>query len=112
MNDASTSDVRHVPVALAIAGAATVLTLGLRVEGGDIGRTNPVRVLIVAAIALIALAAVSASPSRSRHLSLGAIVMLGVTIALIVGDAAPQVLIVLLIAVGALVWARKQPAGS
>lgn len=108
MNSASTG-IRQSSVALAAAGLATLLTLGLPVEGETIGRTNSVRVFLVAAIALIAMAALSASPDRVRKLSLAAVVMLSVTIALIVGNAAPQGLIVLLIALGALVWAHEAP---
>lgn len=111
MNQTS-SGIRQSSVALAVAGLATLLTLGLPVEGATIGRTNSVRVFLVAAIALIAIAALSASPVRVRKLTLGAVVMLGITIALIVANAAPQGLIVLLIALGALVWARKAPATS
>lgn len=101
--------IRHTSVALAVAGAATVISLGLRVEGDQIGRMNTVRVFLVAAIALMVMAASSSSaPNRARTLVLGAIAMLGTTIALIVGNAAPQGLIVLLIALGALVYVRQQ----
>jgi hypothetical protein len=105
----------HTTVALLVAGLATLASLGLRVEAGQIGRTSSVRVFLVAAIAMIAMAAAASAtrhragaPQRARTLVLGAMTMLGTAIALIVGNAAPQGLIVLLIALAALVVVSRQ----
>jgi len=79
--------------------------MGLRVEGSQLGRASSVRVFLVAALALIAMSAVSSSsPSRARTMVRGAMAMLGLTIALIAGNAAPQGLVVLLVAIAALTY--------
>lgn len=111
MTGGTVRNVRTAALALAVAGAATLLSLGLPVEGSQVGRSSSVRVFLVAALALIALAAVSSSsPSRSRSLMLGAMAMLGLTIALIVGNPAPQGLVVLLIALAGVtyVWSDQR----
>lgn len=108
MTDGTVPGVRPAAIALTVAGAATLLSLGLRVEGSQLGRTNAVRVFLVAALALIAMSSMSSSsPSRARTMVLGAMAMLGLTIALIVGNAAPQGLVVLLVALAALTYVRN-----
>lgn len=105
MTDGTVPGIRPTAIALAVAGAATLLSLGLRVEGSQLGRANSVRVFLVAALALVAMSAVSSpSPSRARIMVRGAMAMIGLTIALTVGNAAPQGLVVLLVALAALTY--------
>lgn len=106
MNGSSRKSMRTT-AGLTVSGAASVLLLGMRVEADQIGRTSTVRVFLVAAIALIALAA----PSKrgSRAFIGAAITMLVMTLALRLGDRAPQGLVVMLIAIASLVAVLRSP---
>lgn len=98
--------------ALAIAAAATTLCLGLPVERGVIGRGHSIRVLLAAAIVLIAVAALSAMPARRRGALLGAIASLGASIALVLDDVARTGLVVLIVAMVALIYAHRQESAA
>jgi len=94
--------------ALAMAGAASVLLLGLWVEADQIGRTSTVRIFLVAAIALIAVAAAAPPATRRYRAAIGgAVGMLVTTVVLTLGDRATQGLVVMLIAIASLMVALR-----
>jgi len=47
MTDGTVPGVRPAAIALAVAGAATLLSMGLRVEGSQLGRASSVRVFLI-----------------------------------------------------------------
>jgi hypothetical protein len=102
------------PVLLWTALVATILVLALPIVGapdGSVtatGRDLTVRVLLVAAVVLTALAAVprSSSRRRTRHLVTGAVVLVGFTAALLIRILTPTGAVLLTIAIGALLWQR------
>jgi hypothetical protein len=94
--------------ALWVAIAASVLCLGLPIVAGFPGRVLTVRVLLVGAVVLIALAlAAPVVRRRERHLVVGAVVLLGFTAALLVRALAPTGLVLLAIAIGSLLWQQR-----
>lgn len=99
--------------ALWVAAASTALSLGLPLHGGTPGRVLPERVFLIAAIGLTSIAAAGHLDQRTvRGLISLAIGSLVATLALVLAGVAPAGLIVLLVALGALVWERKQRASS
>jgi hypothetical protein len=100
-------------LALWVAIAATVLCLGLPIVAGFPGRVLTIRVLLVGAVVLIALAlAAPAARQRERRLVLGAVILLGFTAALIIRFLEPSGAILLAIAIGSLLWQRRTWARS
>ena len=103
------------PVLLWTALVAMVLVLGLPVIGAHdgsamvTGRELTVRVLLVVAVVLTALAAVPRSSSRrhTRHLVTGAVVFVGFTAALLIRALTPTGAVLLTVAIGALLWQRR-----
>jgi hypothetical protein len=99
---------------------ATVLVLALPIVGtadGSVtasGRELTVRVLLVAALVLTALAAATRSLSRRgvRHLVTGALVLVGFTAALLIRFLTPTGAVLLTVAIGSLIWARRRLAES
>jgi hypothetical protein len=94
--------------ALWVAIAATVLSLGLPLEADLLGREHRVRVLLVGAIVLIALA-LGAPTRRSKadHLVVAALVLLGFTAALVARAMVPSGAVLLALAIGSLLWQRR-----
>jgi hypothetical protein len=94
---------------------ATVLVLALPVVGtadGSVaiaGRELTVRVLLVAALVLIAMVAVprSSSRRRARHLVTGAAVLVGFTAALLIRFLTPTGAVLLTLVLGCLLWQRR-----
>jgi hypothetical protein len=102
----STASRRH--PALWVAIAATVLCLGLPLVAGFPGRVLAVRVLLVGAVVLIALAlAAPAARQRQRNLVVAALVLLGFTAALLIRVITTSGVVLLAIAIGSLVWQRR-----
>jgi hypothetical protein len=99
---------------------ATILVLALPVVGtpdGSVtatGRELTVRVLLVAAVVLTALAALPQSSSRRRnlHLITGAVVLVGFSAALLIGFLTPTGAVLLTIAIGSLLWQRRALTAS
>jgi hypothetical protein len=104
------------PVALWVAIAAGALILALPAVAspdGTVtvpGRALPARVLLVAAMALAALAATRRPGERrqARVLVTGALVLVGLTAALVVRYVTPTTRILLAVAFGCLWWQRRE----
>jgi hypothetical protein len=113
------SNAARSPVLLWTALVATVLVLALPVIGtpdGSVtatGRELSVRVLLVAALVLIALVAVprSSSRRRARHLVTGAAVLVGFTAALLIRVLTPTGAVLLTLVLGCLLWQRRALRG-
>jgi hypothetical protein len=98
---------------------ATILVLALPVVGtpdGSVtatGRELTVRVLLVAAVVLIAMVAVprSSSRRRARHLITGAVVVVGFTAALLIRVLTPTGALLLTLVLGCLLWQRHALRG-
>jgi hypothetical protein len=109
------SNAARSPVLVWTALVATILVLALPVIGtpdGSVtaaGRELSVRVLLVAAIVLIAMVAVprSSSRRRARHLITGAAVLVGFTAALLIRFLTPTGAVLLTLILGCLLWQRR-----
>jgi hypothetical protein len=95
--------------ALLVAMAATVLCLGVPIVPGLSGREFEARVLLVGAVVLIALA-LGAARRRQRegHLVVAALFLLGLTTAILIRALTPSGAVLLSIAIGALLWQRRE----
>jgi hypothetical protein len=109
----SVSNAARSPVLLWAAIVATILALALPLVGtadGSVsltGRELTVRVLLVAALVLTALAVPrSSSRRRTRHLVTGAVVLVGFTAALLIRFLTPTGAVLLTVAIGSLLWQR------
>ena len=111
----SVSNTARPPVLLWTALVATVLVLALPVVGtsdGSVtlpGRELTVRILLVAALVLTALAAAprSSSRRRARHLITAAVVLVGFTAALLIRFLTPTGAVLLTVVIGSLLWQRR-----
>jgi hypothetical protein len=109
------SNAARSPVLLWTALVATILVLALPIVGtsdGSVtatGRELTVRVLLVAAVVLTALAAVprSSSRRRTRQLVTGAVVLVGFSAALLIRFLTPTGAILLTVAIVTLLWQRR-----
>ncbi len=114
------SNAARSPMLLWTALVATVLVLALPVVGtpdGSVtatGRELTVRVLLVAAIVLTALAAVPRSSSRRRslHLVTGAVALVGFSTALLIRFLTPTGAVLLTVAIVTLLWQRRALTAS
>jgi hypothetical protein len=110
-----TRGTRRPPVLLWTALVATLLALTLPLVGttdGSVtltGRELTVRVLLVGALVLIALAAAptSSSRGRARHLVTAAVVLVGFTAALLIRFLTPTGTVLLTVAIACLLWQRR-----
>jgi hypothetical protein len=95
-------------VPLLIGGGATLLMLGLPLEGTTAGRFLTERVFLVAALVVIALAAAPGhSRARANAMLNVALGLLGITAALVLADIAPAGAILLGVVVASLLWQKR-----
>jgi hypothetical protein len=91
-----------------VAAGATALLLGLPLADGLPGKVLDVRVFIIGALVLIALAGLAGEhTSQARTLLAGAIASLVATAALVLSDIVATGAILLVIAIGSLLWQRR-----
>ena len=97
---------------LLVAVAAAVLMLGRPIAGDALGMELDERVLIVAALVFIALAAAARTAERARSLLGAAIATLVATTALLLSSITPTGAVLLVFAIGSLVWQRRALAST
>jgi hypothetical protein len=108
-----TRDAARGSAPLWVAIVATVLSLGLPLAADLPGRALTVRVLLVGAVVLLAIAAFRSRPRDAReHLVVAALGLLVFTAALVIRAITPTGAVLLTIAIGSLLWQRHAWARS